>query len=690
MSDGKFYITTPIYYVNFKPHIGTGYTTILTDVACRFQRMCGKQALLTTGSDEHSQNIADLAAEAGVAPRAYCDGIIPKFRDCWELLEIQSYNFERTSDEKHHNLVQRFWQRLYDKGDVYKGEYSGWYHTSDNRYLDPSEVPENPESHPRLKFLREDSYFFRLSAFEDWLLAFHEANPTFVIPDFRRNEMLARIKSGLKDISISRTSTDWGIPLPWDEGHVFYVWIEALLTYMTGSGFDLAAYEKTIGADGVSSEAREPLWQTERSDLATQPETNFWPMDLMVMAKDIPWFHAVIFPAMLKSFGAPLPKQMLVHGYWQFDGEKMSKSLGNVVDPYDAAKIVGADGLRYFLMREVPAGRDGNFNFESLIKRYNFDLANDLGNLVHRTVSLLHQLFEAKVPPAPAGDDELDTQRKKTIDAALAAYEELRYSDALQEIWSLVRLGNQYIDQHKPWELKKKPERRDEIGAVFNRLLQAIKTVVLLASPVIPGAAQRFWQILGLTGTIEDQREAALCEPIAAGHVVAESEPVFVRVDKKVLAAASGGAKDPGAAQAKDKAKANDGNKKDKAKDKAKAKDKVSAEAAPDGPISIDDFAKVQLRVAEILSVEPHPNADKLLKIKVHDGERERQIIAGIAAWYQPDELVGKRIVIVANLKPAKLRGELSEGMLLAADDSDGKLGVLTPDREVAVGARVK
>ncbi|MCK5798397.1 MAG: class I tRNA ligase family protein, partial [Deltaproteobacteria bacterium] len=335
MADDKFFITTPIYYVNFKPHVGTSYTTILTDVVSRVERLRGKRALLVTGSDEHSQNIADLAEEAGMAPRAYCDTIIPKFTECWDLVQIQDYRFERTSDEKHRQTVQAFWKQIYERGDVYKGEYAGWYHTSDNRYLEEDEVPENPEEHPRLKYLTEESYYFKLSAYQDWLLAFHEANPNFVVPEFRRNEMLSRIQGGLKDICISRTSTDWGIALPWDSGHVFYVWVDALLTYLTGSGFDLEAFDATRDAEGRSREVKEPLWETAREDLVSQPDGNYWPADLQVMAKDIPWFHAVIWPAMWASFGGPPPKKMLVHGYWQFDGEKMSKSYNNTIEIFE-------------------------------------------------------------------------------------------------------------------------------------------------------------------------------------------------------------------------------------------------------------------------------------------------------------------------------------------------------------------
>ncbi len=668
MSNGKYYVTTPIYYVNSRPHVGTSYTTIIADIAARFRRFMGDEALLVTGSDEHSQNIADLAAAAGKPPREFCDEIVPTFVKLWADVDVQNYCFVRTSDERHHQVVRTFWQRIYDRGDVYKGEYSGWYHTSDNKFLDDDEVPEDPASDPRLKYLTEEAYFFRLGKYEDWLRRFHEANPSFVIPESRRNEMLSRINQGLRDICISRTSTAWGIPLPWDEGHVFHVWEEALLTYVTGCGFDIEAFERTF-VDGKSTEVREPLWETTREDLVSQPETNFWPADLHTMAKDIPWFHAIIWPAILASYGAPPPKQELIHGYWTFGGEKMSKSLGNVIDPYDAMRIVGVDGLRYFLMREVPPGLDGNFSHEALVSRYNYDLANDLGNLVHRTVSMLHQLFDGQVPEVLAvtdADEIIEQSRRARAEQVLALMAELRYSEALQEIWALIGEANKYIDEKKPWELKKKPERREEMSTVFNRLIALIRAVLLLAYPVIPGAANRFWRILNLGGTLEEQRVEALEQPVPAGHRVNASQPIFKRVDMKALFSEDSG---KGAAPAAHAA--------------------VPEQEDQMGTVTIDDFTRLELRVAEVRTAEKVEKTDKLLKLTVFDGERERQIVAGIAQHYAADELVGRRVVIVANLAPAKLRGILSEGMLLAATDSEGALALVTPERGVMPGARV-
>jgi methionyl-tRNA synthetase len=690
MPDNRFYVTTPIYYVNGKPHIGTTYTTVIADAICRFARFRGKDALLVTGSDEHSQNIADLAAAAGRTPLQFCDEIVPAFQQMWDAAAIQSYRFVRTSDPAHVTLVQRFWQHVYDKGDVYKGEYSGWYHTSDNRFLDESEVPEDPESHPRLKYLTEEAYYFRLSKYEQWLLEFHEANPTFVVPDFRRNEMLNRIKAGLKDICISRTSTDWGIRLPWDDQHVLYVWVDALLAYVTGSGFDIETYLRGMSVDR-HSETATPLWESERSDLKSQPEGNYWPCDLHIMAVDIPWFHAVIFPAMLASFGAPLPKQMLVHGYWNFGGEKMSKSVGNVVDPFEAMDLVGIDGLRYFLLREVPLGSDGSFSHEALVNRFNYDLANDLGNLVHRTVSMLHQLFEGVVPEELAVgdlDDAIEAKRKATIAEVVEHYDALRFSEALQSIWALVGDANRYIDDRKPWELKKKPERRDEVSTVFNRLMQVIRTVLLLAYPVIPVGANKLWGVLGLHVRLEDAREDALLGRIEAGHHVGVSEPIWQRIDTKVLEGrAVAGEGETSTAKSVTTTST---------QTESQESDSGSVSLTGDGAgstesrITIDDFAKVQFLVGEVRSADKVENADKLLRLTVFDGTRERNVLAGIAQYYDPAELVGKQVVLVANLAPRKMRGMFSEGMLLAAGGDSGKLALVSPEKPVDPGSVVR
>lgn len=688
----KFFLTTPIYYVNAKPHLGTTYTTVIADIIARSMRMSGRETLMLTGSDEHSQGIADLAAQEGIPPREFCDRIIPTFHEAWKLVEIQDYGFERTSGDKHRNVVQKFYGRIFEKGDIYKGEYSGWYHTTDNRFLNEDEVPENPESEPRLKFLTEEAYFFKLSAYQDALLKFHEANPDFVIPDFRRTEMLNRIKEGLNDLCISRTSTDWGVTLPWDAGHVFYVWVDALLTYITGSGFDIDGY---LAAGGLDLPP-EKLWTLGKNDIPGQGDGNFWPCDLNIMAKDIPWFHAVIFPAMLFSFGLPPVKQMIVHGYWNFGGGKMSKSLGNVVSPQEACDIVGADGLRYFFAREASLGLDGNFSLELLIDRYNYDLGNDLGNLVHRTISLTHQLFGGIVPgegysPGDFKEDDmaLVAQSSAVAEAVISAYSEYRLSEALRTIWELISNANKYFDAKQPWTLKKHPEREREVGAMFVTLYNVLRTVIVMVAPVIPGAAQKLWNAIGLDGNLSelgwDEISGCKCYPV--GTAVEKGEPVFPRIDKKEILG-DGGAN--GAAL--DAAK---GGGKGGGKDAANAGGISESASQPEKPegvavIEYDDFAKVKLTLATVKSAARVEGTDKLLHLKLYDGsETEREIVAGIAEWYKPEELEGKTLVIVANLKPRKMRGIESRGMLLAAQDGKGGFSVLTSERPVSAGAKI-
>ncbi|MEP0814946.1 MAG: methionine--tRNA ligase [bacterium] len=670
----KFYLTTPIYYVNAKPHLGTTYTTVIADIVARFMRMSGRDTLMVTGSDEHSQGIADLAAAEGIDPRAFCDRIIPSFHEAWRLVEIENYRFERTSDPKHVNVVQKFFGRIYEKGDIYKGEYAGWYHTTDNRFLNDDEVPEHPENEPRLKYLTEESYYFRLSKYQDILLRFFEENPEFVVPDFRRTEMLNRIKDGLKDLCISRTSTSWGVPLPWDSGHVFYVWVDALLTYLTGSGFDIDGYLARGGLDLPPEE----LWTLGKGDIPGQGEANFWPCDLNIMAKDIPWFHAVIFPAMLLSFGLPPVKKMVVHGYWNFGGDKMSKSLGNVVSPQEACDLVGADGLRYFFAREVPLGLDGNFSLDLLVDRYNFDLGNDLGNLVHRMVSLAHQLFGGKVPDDGGGPDasgaSLLSERDRVVAEAEAAYRELRLSDALKSIWELIRNTNRYIDEKEPWRLKKHPERRGEIAAAFAVLFNVMKTALFLVSPVIPGAAQKLWEAIGLSGKLSEFSWDEVRMPYPLGSSLPESTPVFPRVEPP--------RNEGGNSKADTALPENSARKKEEKK--------MDTPAEGIAVLAYEDFAKVQLITALVKSCAKVEGADKLLKVELDDGTPEgRTIAAGIAEWYKPEDLAGKTIVIVANLQPRKLRGIVSRGMLLAAQDGSGNLSVLTVDRPMAPGAKI-
>ncbi len=670
----KFYVTTPIYYVNAAPHMGTGYTTILADIVARTKRKQGYRVKFVTGSDEHSQNIADKAAELGLDPLEFCNRNIPAFLEAWKLLEISDYEFYRTSSPRHREVVQKFFQRIYELGDIYKGTYSGWYHTTDNRFLDPSEVPEDPESKPYLKFLTEEAYYFRLSKYEGYLLEFYDQHPDFIHPDFRRTEMLNRIREGLKDLCISRSSTEWGIPLPWDRNHVFYVWVDALLTYLTGSGFDIDA------ALAALERGEDPM--------AVQPAANFWPCDLHIMAVDIPWFHAVIWPAMLKSFGIPAPKKLLVHGFWNFEGTKMSKSKGNVFHPKDAVALVGADGVRYFVVREVPVGLDGNFSVRALAERYNYDLANDLGNLLHRTLNMALK-FLGGVIPAPTVVFPRDLEIKELADRVpgevIEHYESLRFKEGLELAWELVRELNRYIDTTKPWELNKEG-KKEEIGTIFHLLIEAIRRLLIVLSPVMPGACDRYWQQLGFEGRVSELTFDALSETLPENHKVGQPEVVFPRLDLEDLEEEFIRRKEALTGEKVERIAA---------EEKPAPKEEKMAEKPTEEKewIEIGDFMKLNLITAKVLSAEPVEGADKLIKLTVDDGSRkDRVLVAGIRPWYDPEELVGRTIVILDNLKPKKLRGVLSEGMLLAAtDESQGErvVRIVTVDGEVAPGSKL-
>lgn len=654
----KFYVTTPIYYVNAPPHMGTAYTTVLADTLARFHRMQGADALLVTGSDEHSQNIADKAAAEGLDPEEFCRRFIPHFLEAWKLLDIGPYKFLRTSSPEHRAMVQAFFTRIHERGDIYKAQYSGWYHTTDNRYVDESELPPNPEKDPKLKFLAEDAYWFRLSNYADWLLKWYEEQPEAVIPGFRRNEMLQRIRQGLRDLCISRSSTSWGIPLPWDSEHVFYVWGDALLSYLTGSGFQL-----------------------------DNPEAagNYWPCDLHIMAKDIPWFHCVIWPALLQSAGVPLFKQALVHGYWNFEGTKMSKSLGNVFHPQDAVVMVGADGVRYFLLREVPMGQDGNFTVKGLAERYNYDLANDFGNLFHRALTMAGRFVGGKIAQFEAGGefDALETLRRATVEKALPQLAKVEYREALESIWELVRAGNRFVDDTKPWEMAKQADSKSRLEAVFAVLFRSLRTLLVLLAPAMPGACSNYWTQLGLSGAPDSF--ALLEEPFPADAQLQKPAIVFPKLDlanleeefimrKEQLTGQTVERTDAPAAEAPAAVPA-----------PPAAPVPAEAPATPEW-IGYEDFAKVKLITVKVIKAEAVSGSDKLIRMEVDDGRRQdRVIVSGIRAHFAPEHMVGRTICIVDNLKPRKIFGILSEGMILAAGDGQ-VLRLIAPEGELAAG----
>lgn len=663
--NSKYYVTTPIYYVNAPPHMGTGYTTILADVLARYYRRCGIESRLVTGSDEHSQNIADKAAAEGITPKEFCDRLIPHFREAWDLLEIGDYEFVRTSSPEHHHTVQTVFKRIHAQGDIYKAEYSGWYHTTDNRFVDESELPENPESDPRLKFLTEDAYFFRLSKYQDFLLDFHQKHAQAIVPDFRRNEMLNRIKGGLRDLCISRSSTDWGIPLPWDSEHVFYVWGDALFSYITGSGFDVERACNNV-AEGIDP-------------LEGQPETNFWPCDHHIMAKDIPWFHTIIWPALLQSAGLPLPKTCMVHGYWNFDGAKMSKSLGNVFHPADAVALVQAAGVRYFVLREAPVGSDGNFSVSALAKRYNYDLANDFGNLVHRLITMGNRFRKGVIQPA-VGDysehQELMQKAHENFDKALHDYESFRFKEALENIWELVKALNRLIDDEKPWELNKaKNEGDDErLDSFFAVSFQVLRKVLGLLSPVMPSVTHAVYNQVQYTAARpwvelnwDDFRADA-----TQGWTLGRPQILLPKLDLENLEQELSA-------------------RKEESKVEQAAPEKKEAPAAEaTAYIEYDDWAKIKIIAVKILKAEAVEGADKLLRLTVDDGKRQdRTIVSGIRKDYTPEDMTGRTIFILDNLKPRKIFGIVSEGMLVAAGGHGDPVTLLAPVKEVAPGTPV-
>lgn len=654
----KFYVTTPIYYVNAPPHMGTAYTTILADTLARTKRMLGYDARLVTGSDEHSQNIADKAAAEGLHPEEFCRRFIPHFHQAWELLNIGPYDFYRTSSPEHRHTVQKCFERIYAKGDIYKAEYSGWYHTTDNRFVEESELPEKPEEHPFLKFLTEEAYWFRLSKYQDWLMQWHEQHPQAIVPGFRRNEMLQRIREGLRDLCISRSSTQWGIPLPWDSQHVFYVWVDALFTYLTGSGYDL-----------------------ENSQSAS-----FWPCDLHIMAKDIPWFHTVIWPALLHSAGIEPARQVLVHGYWNFAGTKMSKSKGNVFHPQDAVALVGADGVRYFLLREVPLGQDGNFTVKGLAERYNYDLANDFGNLLHRALTMAGRFVAGKVAAFEAGGEfqELEELRKGVADRAIAQLEKLEFREALESCWELVRALNRFVDETKPWEVAKDAAQGPRLQAIFAILFRCIRCVLLLLSPVLPSACDRYWSQLGLAGRASEISLDQIHSDFPSEATLQKPEIVFPKLDLANLEEEFIARKETLTGEKVERTQTEAPKSPEKPAEKP-----VEKAAEKDAEIVYEDFAKVRLITVKVVNACAVEGADKLIRLTVDDGKRQdRTIVSGIRAHFQPEQMVGKTICIVDNLKPRKIFGIVSEGMILAAGDGE-VLRLITPEGELAPGVRL-
>lgn len=618
----KFYITTPIYYVNDVPHLGHAYTTIACDVLARYYRQKGIKTFFLTGTDEHGQKIQKAATEKGVSPKELADKTHTAFKNLWEKLNITYDRFIRTTDQDHIKAVQHIFQKCYENGDIYLSEYESYYCVGCEEFKTETEIKDYDYKCPihlkECEKVKEESYFFRLSKYTDRLLEFYEKNPDFIQPDFRRNEVVSFVKQGLKDLSVSRRRdrVSWGIPVPFDENHTIYVWFDALTNYLTAVGYP----------DNLNE---------------------FWPADVHVVGKDILRFHAVYWPAFLMSAGLEIPKKVFAHGWWTVEGHKMSKSLGNVVDPFKAADEFGVDQLRYFLLREVPFGLDGDFSKLALINRINSDLANDLGNLISRSLTMVQKFQNGEIKQ-PQKITQLEQDYKDIYTKIVFNFDNymknLEFSRALEEVWQFIDWLNKYIVKVEPWKLNK--EDREYLQTTLYTIVDGIYAVLWMLSPFMPSKVQQALSMLGYNHIKESIQPYSLPDSITVGKV----EPLFPRIEIK--------------------------------------EEEKKMEEKKEEYITIEDFAKIKMRVGKVLEAEKVEKSDKLLKLKVSLGDEERTIVSGIAQYYKPEEMVGKYVIVLANLKPRKIFGIESHGMLLAAKDGE-RLTVLTVDREVDIGSPV-
>lgn len=649
MSQKTFYLTTPIYYPSDKLHIGHAYTTVAGDAMARYKRLRGFDVMYLTGTDEHGQKIERKAEEKGISAQQFVDEIVIGIQDLWKKLDISYDDFIRTTEPRHKEIVQQIFQRLLDQGDIYLDEYEGWYCTPCESFYTERQLKEGncPDCSRAVEKVREQSYFFKMSKYADRLLKYYEDNPSFIQPESRKNEMINNfIKPGLEDLAVSRTSFEWGVKVPNDPKHVIYVWIDALSNYITALGYGTTNNDKY---------------------------EKYWPANVHLVGKEIIRFHTIYWPIMLMALDLPLPKKVFGHGWLLMKDGKMSKSKGNVVDPVPLIDRYGLDALRYYLLREVPFGSDGVFTPESFVERVNFDLANDLGNLLNRTVAMINKYFDGEIPvyikDATNFDASLVSLTTETVTRVEEAMEEMEFSVALSSIWQLVSRTNKYIDETQPWVLAKNTENKEQLGSVLYHLGEALRYISILIQPFMTSTPKKIWDQLNINESVTTWGSLNQFGNLKSGVKVTKGDPIFPRLEVADEVAYI--------------VKMMEG----------PTTKSTEVDAAIEAPVTeeiiIDEFMKVDLRVAEIIKAESIKKAKKLLKIQLDLGYEQRQVVSGIAEYYTPEELVGKKVICVTNLKPIELRGELSQGMILAASHN-GKLTLATIEQSLPNGSQVK